>query len=220
MTAPAPTELQYPDQLQYTDRQYPIGPLVLPETLSPSARLAAIEELAAFPQQLTAAIEDLADSQLDTPYRDPIDGAPSWTIRQLVHHLADSHATAYIWMRLALTGGNLPEQWPTVFAYDPAAIAQLDSRPRPAISPKVSLQLLAALHQRWTATLRSVAEEEWRSRGYTHPETGPCPLEQALAMYDWHCRHHLTQILHCRQRHGWIEPQRASASAKTFPVWV
>ena len=101
-----------PAIIEPEDPRYPIGQLALPKTLTPQARQAAIDELAAFPQQLTAAIADLTEAQLDTPYRRPIDGEEVWTIRQLVHHLADSHATAYCWMRLALTNPLSPNPGP------------------------------------------------------------------------------------------------------------
>ncbi len=170
--------------------QYPIGKLVLPQTLSPEERSTAIDTLAALPQRLAAALDGLTDSQIDTPYR-----PGGWTIRQLIHHIADSDLTAYSWMRLALI-----EDWPTVFAYDPAALAKL---PDSALPAAVSLQLLESLHQRWGSTLRAVPETAWATHGYIHPESGRCSLEQTLAMYAWHSRHHLAHIVSCRQRHGW-----------------
>ena len=170
--------------------QYPIGKFALPQTLSSKERSIAIETLAALPQQLAAALDGLTNSQIDTPYR-----PGGWTIRQLIHHIADSDLTAYSWMRLALT-----EDWPAVFAYDPAALAELPDSGLPAA---VSLQLLSSLHQRWVSTLRAVPETAWAMRGYIHPETGRCSLEQTLAMYAWHSRHHLAHIVNCRQRHGW-----------------
>ena len=90
--------------------------------------------------------------------------------------------------------------WPIVYDYDPAALAEL---PDSALPAAISLQLLASLHQRWVSTLRAVPDPTWTTRGYTHPETGRCPLDQALAMYAWHCRHHLAHILNCRALHGW-----------------
>jgi hypothetical protein len=164
-----------------TTMQYPIGKCVLPETLSADQRASAIDILAAFPQQLTAALEG---------YR-----PGGWPIRTLVHHVADSHSIAYSWMRLALT-----EEWPTVFAYNPEALAGLlDSR----LAASVSAQLIALIHRRWVSTLRAVPEADWSARGYVHPESGRCALEQALAMYDWHSRHHLAHIVNARQHHGW-----------------
>jgi hypothetical protein len=170
--------------------QYPIGKFVLPQTLSPNERSIAIDTLAALPAQLAAALDGLSDSQLDTPYR-----PGGWTTRQLVHHIADSDLTAYSWMRLALT-----EDWPTVFEYDPAALAEL---PDSSLPVAVSLQLLASLHQRWVSTLSAVPEAAWSTRGYVHPESGRCTLEQTLAMYAWHSRHHLAHIVNCRERCGW-----------------
>jgi hypothetical protein len=132
----------------------------------------------------------LTDDHLDTAYR-----SGGWTIRQLTHHIADSHMTAFAWMRLSLT-----KNWPTVYDYDPAALADL---PDSTLPVAVSLQLLESLHQRWVSTLRAVPESAWATRGYVHPETGRCTLEQTLAMYAWHSRHHLAHILNCRALHGW-----------------
>jgi hypothetical protein len=160
---------------------YPIGRFVSLGVLSTQERLAAIDVLASLPEQLSVAVAELSESQLDTPYR-----VGGWSVRQIVHHLADSDMTAYSWMRLALT-----EEWPTVYDYDPAALAELaDSR----LSVNLSLRLLEGLHVRWVATLRCVEDADWCARGYVHPETGRCSLEQALAMYGWHSRHHLAQI--------------------------
>ena len=169
--------------------QYPIGRFVLPQTLSPNERAIAIDTLAALPHQISAALDGLTDSQIGTTYR-----PGGWTIRQLIHHIADSDLTAYTWMRLALT-----EDWPAVFAYDPGRIADL---PDSTLPPDISLKLLEALHQRWVSMLRIVSDSAWSTRGYIHPESGRCTLEQTLAMYAWHSRHHLAHILNCRQRHG------------------
>jgi len=170
--------------------QYPIGQSALVLSLSPDERVTAIETLSALPQHLAAVLDGLTETQLDSPYR-----RGGWTIRQLTHHLADSHLTAYTWMRLALT-----EDWPTVFAYDPAMLAELSDSALPA---GVSLQLLECLHQRWVSTLRAVSDSAWATRGYIHPASGRCTLEQALAMYSWHSRHHLAHILNCRALQGW-----------------
>jgi hypothetical protein len=182
-----------------SDLRYPIGRFVLPQTLSVEARYVAIDTLAALPQQLAEAVDGLGDPQLDTSYR-----PGGWSIRQLVHHLADSDMTAYSWMRLALT-----EEWPTVFSYDPRALAALpDSR----LSPSVSLRLIDGLHRRWVDTLRGVADCDWTMRGYVHPESGRCSLEQTLAMYAWHSRHHLAHILNWRERRGWDATLRTPLS--------
>jgi DinB superfamily len=170
--------------------QYPIGKCPLQLSLSPDERSTAIDTLAAFAEHLAAVLDGLTEPQLDTPYR-----PGAWTIRQLTHHISDSHVTAYTWMRLALT-----EDWPTVYDYNPAALAEL---PDSALPATVSLQLLDSVHQRWVSTLRAVEDSAWSTRGYIHPETGRCPLEQALAMYTWHSRHHLAHILNCRVLHRW-----------------
>jgi hypothetical protein len=175
---------------QPNDLQYPIGKCILPQALSSAERSHALATLAAFPAHLSATLDGLGEPQLDTRYR-----PGGWTIRQLTHHLADSHLTAYTWMRLALT-----EDWPTVFDYDPAMLAELPDSTLPAA---VSLQLLEAVHMRWVSTLRAVPDSVWPKRGYTHPGSGRCSLEQALAMYAWHSRHHLAHILNCRALHGW-----------------
>ena len=170
--------------------QYPIGRCTVPLSLSPGERTTAVDILDDLPHHLTSILEGLTGEQLDTPYR-----PYGWTIRQLVHHIADSHMTAYSWMRLALT-----EDWPTVYDYDQAALAELTDSTLPVT---VSLQLLESLHQRWVSTLRAVPESAWAASGYIHPETGRCTLEQTLAMYAWHSRHHLAHILNCRALQGW-----------------
>jgi len=170
--------------------KYPIGKLSLALSFTPDEHAAAIDILADLPQHLTAVLDGLTDQQLDTMYR-----PGGWTIRQLTHHIADSHVTAYSWMRLAIT-----EDWPTVYDYNPAALADL---PDSTLPVSVSLQLLESLHQRWVSTLRVVPDAAWATRGYIHPESGRCTLEQALAMYAWHSRHHLAHILNCRVLHGW-----------------
>ena len=168
--------------------QYPIGRFVAPAQLTAPERDAAIDVLAGFPQQLAEALSGLDDLQLDTPYR-----PGGWTIRQLVHHVADSHLNAYARMRLALT-----EDWPTVFAYDEAAWAKLADAQLP---PAVSVKLLESIHLRWVTTLRALAETDW-ARGYHHRANGPQRLDLVLTSYAWHTRHHLAHIVNCRQREG------------------
>lgn len=167
--------------------QYPVGKFTRPQTLTASERGAAIDAIAALPQQLDAALAAMADSQLDTPYR-----PGGWTVRQVVHHIADSHMNAFIRTRLAIT-----ENWPAIVAYDQNAWAVLaDSR----LAPSLSLQLIEGLHQRWTTMLRAVPEADWASRGYMHPENGSQTLEQVVALYAWHGRHHLGHIVNAAGR--------------------
>ncbi len=169
--------------------QYPLGKFVAATKLDATEREAAIATLAGFPHGLASAVAALTDAQLDTPYR-----AGGWTIRQLVHHVADSHLNAYARMRLAIT-----EDWPTIFAYNQVAWAELaDSK----LPPAVSLRLIESVHERWVATLRALPETAW-ARGYKHPENGPQRLDTVLAMYAWHSQHHLAHIVNCRMREGW-----------------
>ena len=164
--------------------QYPVGQFVLPQTLAEGQRFAALQALEHLPSQLQSSLTDSTTQQIDCPIR-----PGAWSIRALVHHICDSHIVAYSWMRLALT-----EEWPVVFAYDPNRMSTLADC---SLHPSISLQLLDALHQRWVAMLARLTDREWRERGYTHPETGRCSLEQALAMYAWHSVHHLAQIRQC-----------------------
>ena len=169
--------------------QYPIGRFVVPASMTIEEREAAIATLAALPQQLVTALSDLSEAQLDTPYR-----PGGWTIRQLVHHIADSHLNAYARMRLAIT-----EEWPAIFAYNQAAWAELADSQLP---PEVSLKLIESVHHRWVTTLRSLPEPAW-AQGYMHPVNGPQRLDEVLAMYAWHAQHHLAQIVNCRERASW-----------------
>jgi uncharacterized damage-inducible protein DinB len=164
--------------------KYPVGEFVLPGPLTPHQRLIALQRLSDLPSQLQSALAELTPDQIDCAIR-----PGAWSIRGLVHHICDSHLVAYSWMRLALT-----EEWPLVFAYDPDRMSQLADC---SLHPSTSLKLLSPLHERWVAMLTPLTEDEWKARGYTHPETGRCSMEQALAMYAWHSIHHLTQIRQC-----------------------
>jgi uncharacterized damage-inducible protein DinB len=172
------------------DLRYPIGHFSLPASSMAGIRSAHIQTLRLLPERLTAAVAGLDDHQLDTPYREG-----GWSVRQVVHHVADSHANAYVRMKLALT-----EDFPTIKPYDEAAWADLpDARWLPVA---ISLNLIAALHLRWVSLLESVGEEDFR-RGYVHPEGGRQTLAQVLALYDWHSRHHTAHIANLRKRMGW-----------------
>ena len=172
------------------DLRFPIGRFSPPATSLPSIRAAHIQTLRQLPERLRAAVNGLSDPQLDTPYRP--DG---WTARQVVHHVADSHANCYIRFKLALT-----EDWPTIKSYDEVAWANLaDSRWLPV---NVSLSLVESLHGRWVALLESLSEEDFQ-KGYEHPEMGRQNLAKVLALYDWHSRHHTAHITHLRAREGW-----------------
>jgi hypothetical protein len=172
-----------------TDPRFPIGKFRRAEA-NLSDHAASIDTLAGLPENLRAAVDGLGAAQLDTPYREG-----GWTVRQLVHHVADSHMNAYIRIRLALT-----EDWPTVKGYNEKLWAELhDATTAP---PDLSLRLLDALHYRWVLLLRSLSEDQWQ-RGYTHSENGRQSIAEAVAMYDWHSRHHTAHIVELRKRMGW-----------------
>jgi uncharacterized damage-inducible protein DinB len=161
------------------DRRYPVGRWAAPPR-DPAVWGRLIDEIAVAPAQLRAAVAGLDAAQLDTPYREG-----GWTVRQVVHHVADSHMNAYIRFRKALT-----EDAPAITAYDEKRWAELaDIR----LDPEPSLALVEALHVRWTALLRALRPEDF-DRTYLHPEMGPVPLSTALAMYAWHGRHHVAHI--------------------------
>jgi uncharacterized damage-inducible protein DinB len=171
------------------DLRYPIGRFSAPASSLAGIRAAQIHTVRLLPERLRAAVKGLSETQLDTPYREG-----GWTVRQLVHHVADSHAMAYIRCKLALT-----EDWPTEQSYDEAAWANMtDSR----LPIDVSLGLIAGLHARWAALLESLKDEDFE-KGYNHPERGRQTLADALAMYDWHSRHHTAHITSLRARQGW-----------------
>jgi len=173
------------------DPRYPIGRFRLEGEVTPQKRAAWIVEIEALPARLRKAVEDLSPARLDTPYR-----PGGWTVRQLVHHIPDSHLNAYVRFKLALT-----EDAPTVKPYDEAGWAALpDSRVTP---PDVSLTLLETLHRRWVGLLHSMHGEDF-ARIYRHPEREePYRLDEVLGLYAWHGRHHLAHILALRERMGW-----------------
>jgi uncharacterized damage-inducible protein DinB len=171
------------------DLRYPIGRFSPPAASVPGIRAAQIQTVRLLPERLRAAVAGLSEAQLDTPYREG-----GWTVRQVVHHLADSHAMAYTRCKQALT-----KDWPTEQPYDEAAWANLaDSR----LPVDVSLALIEGLHARWVALLEAMTDDDFR-KGYNHPERGRESLAMALAMYDWHSRHHTAHITSLRARQGW-----------------
>jgi uncharacterized damage-inducible protein DinB len=172
------------------DLRFPIGRFSPPAMSLSEMRVAHFLTLRMLPERLRAAVSGLSDPQLDTPYR-----PEGWTLRQVVHHVADSHANCYIRFKLALT-----EDWPTVKPYDEVAWANLsDSRRLPV---EVSLAMVEALHGRWVGLLEAMSEEDFH-KGYVHPEQGRQNLAKVLALYDWHSRHHTAHITSLRARQGW-----------------
>jgi hypothetical protein len=174
------------------DLQYPIGKFEWGGGASEKQLRQWVDEIAAAPAQLRAAVDGLTPQQIDTRYR-----PGGWTVRQVVHHVPDSHLNSYLRFRLALT-----EQEPTIKPYDQQRWAELpDSRTAPM---DVSLSLLESLHERWVLLLRSLTVADWK-RTFRHPELGVVTLEGNAALYAWHGRHHVAHITSLRQRMGWAK---------------
>ncbi len=173
-----------------SDLRYPVGKWDRRDTLTPAERAAMIAQIAETPARMRAAIAGLDDAQLDTPYREG-----GWRVRQVVHHVPDSHLNAYTRLKLALT-----EEEPTIRPYDEAEWAELsDSRDTPI---ETSLTLLDALHDRWTRLLRAMGDDDFR-RTLRHPDIGVMTVDALLSMYAWHGRHHVAHITSLRERMRW-----------------
>lgn len=173
-----------------TDPRYPTGPFLPPDQPTRESRAQAIATIAETPQQMRDSVQGLDEDQLDTPYREG-----GWTLRQVVHHVPDSHVNAYIRLKLALT-----EPTPVIKPYDEAAWANLVDTT--AVPIDVSLNLLESVHTRFVALLRAMKDDDFR-REYVHPETGRHPLDHLLALYAWHGPHHIAHITSTRARLGW-----------------
>ena len=172
------------------DPRFPIGKFEMPAQVTPARRQQAIEEIAATPTKLRAAVKGLNDAQLDTPYREG-----GWTVRQVVHHVPDSHLNSYLRFKLAVT-----EDEPMIKPYDEALWAELADAKTTPIEP--SLALLENLHTRWVIFLRSLGPADW-ARLFRHPDWGRVSLDFALAQYAWHGKHHVAHITALRKRQGW-----------------
>ncbi len=172
------------------DPHYPIGRFTFDREATPAKRAAWIHDIAEAPAALRRAVSGLGAAQLDTPYRDG-----GWTVRQVVHHLADSHMNSFARFKLALT-----EDRPTIKPYDQDAWVTLADVKGVDIAP--SLSLLEGLHARWVALLSSLAETDF-GRVFMHPESGPNTLDRALQIYAWHGKHHAAHITSLRSRMGW-----------------
>jgi hypothetical protein len=172
------------------DLRYPVGRYTPPAGVDAAQRAEWIGQIAAMPAKLHAAVDGLTEEQLDTPYR-----PGGWTVRQVVHHVPDSHMNAFVRMKLALT-----EEVPAIKTYDEAAWARLpDARDTPV---ETSLTLVDALHERWVLLLRALSQEQW-ARTFLHPEWGEIGLDFTLGLYAWHSRHHVAHITALREREGW-----------------
>lgn len=173
-----------------TDLRYPVGRLQFDAGVTDDKRRTWIRQIADTPGAMRAAVAGLSDAQLDTPYR-----PGGWTVRQVLHHVPDSHMNAYIRFKLALTEEN-----PTIRPYDEAAWAIVADTER--TNPEISLTLLEALHQRWVILLESLQPPDF-ARPLMHPENGPMTVDRLLQMYAWHGRHHVAHITELRKSHQW-----------------
>ena len=172
------------------DLRYPIGEFKFEGPLAEDQRQALIERIAETPARMRAAVAGLNDEQLDTPYR-----PEGWTVRQVVHHVPESHLNSYIRFKLAIT-----EDEPTIKPYFEDRWAELDDARQAPIA--LSLDLLEAVHGRWVWFLRSLKEKDWQ-RTFRHPELGIVGLDKNVALYAWHGQHHVAQITSLRERKGW-----------------
>jgi hypothetical protein len=172
------------------DPRYPIGKFVMPLEVTSASRQQAIETIAEAPAKLRTSVKGLSPTQLDTPYREG-----GWTVRQVAHHVPDSHLNAYIRLRLALTEEN-----PTIKPYDENLWAHLpDAKTAPV---EISLALLDALHDRWVRLLRALTADQY-GRVLIHPEHGPRTVDWLVFLYAWHGRHHVAHITELRKEKSW-----------------
>jgi len=176
------------------DLRYPVGRYRPPKEISPQDRAEWIREIERMPENLRRVVSGLNDAQLDTPYR-----PGGWTVRQVVHHLADSHLNSYVRFRWAVT-----ENVPAIKTYNEADWAELsDARTAPI---ELSLSLLEGLHARWVLLVRSFGDEEY-ARKISHPEWGEIRVDWLLGLYAWHCRHHVAHISGLRKSQGWSDSE-------------
>jgi hypothetical protein len=173
-----------------SDPRFPIGKFHYDGPPTEEQRVHLIAAIEQTPANLRAAVAGLSPQQLDTPYRDG-----GWTVRQVTHHVPDSHMNAYVRFKLALT-----EDDPTIKPYAEDRWAQLaDTQSTPV---EVSLALLDSLHIRWVQLMRSLKPEDWK-RTFRHPELGSVPLEKNLVLYAWHGKHHVAHVTELRKKMGW-----------------
>jgi hypothetical protein len=173
-----------------SDPRYPIGKFSFDGPPDEQQRRTFIDDIEQTPAALRAAVQDLSPQQIETVYRDG-----GWTVRQVTHHVPESHMNAYIRFKLALT-----EETPTIKPYMEDRWAKLSDV---QLTPlEVSLTLLDSLHNRWVHLLRSLEPQDWK-RTFNHPELGLMPLDKNLALYAWHGRHHVAHITELRKKMGW-----------------
>jgi uncharacterized damage-inducible protein DinB len=173
-----------------TALQYPIGKFSFDDNVATEKRNNFIFEIESAPVKLREAVKGLTDKQLDTPYR-----PEGWTVRQVIHHIADSHINAYTRMKFALT-----EVEPTIHAYEEKDWAKLNDVFQTPI--EVSIDLLDSLHKRWVVLLKSLTEADCK-RKFNHPEAGIRTVDWLIALYAWHGKHHTAHITFLKERMGW-----------------
>ena len=172
------------------DLRYPAGEFKFEGPLSDDDRRSLIDTIEETPKHMRAAVAGLAEKQLDTPYR-----SEGWTVRQVVHHVPESHMNSYLRFKLAIT-----EEEPTIKPYFEDRWAELDDARQAPIA--LSLDLLDSLHGRWVWFLRSLKDEDFE-RTFRHPEMGIVSIDKNIALYAWHGRHHVAHITSLRERMGW-----------------
>ena len=173
-----------------SDPRYPIGRFQAGGALTPEERAPLLKQIEDAPANLRAAVAGLDDAQLDTPYREG-----GWTVRQLVHHVADSHLNAYLRLRWALT-----EDGPTVKGYEEKDWAKLPDASSAPID--ISLNILDALHVRWMVLWRAMTEEQF-ARTWKGPDFSFLPVDDLVRLYAWHGRHHTAHVTALREGEGW-----------------
>jgi len=172
------------------DPRYPIGKFERSGSINAADTSAFIDVIRELPMKMRASVDGLSDDQLDTPYRDG-----GWTLRQTIHHVADSHINSFCRFKLALT----EDEAPTIRPYYEDRWAELADSKLPV---DVSLKIIEGVHARWASMLDSMSDDDFR-REFVHPETGTWKLEDVLALYAWHSRHHTAHITSTRERNGW-----------------
>jgi uncharacterized damage-inducible protein DinB len=172
------------------DPRYPIGKFEMPKEITAARRQQAIEEIASTPAKMRAAVKGLSEAQMNTPYREG-----GWTVKQVIHHVPDSHMNALVRLKLALT-----EEKPTIKPYNEAAWAELADSAKAPI--EASQQMLDAIHARWDRLWRSLKTEDF-AKILVHPEHGERTVDWLLFLYEWHGRHHTAHITELRRQKGW-----------------
>jgi hypothetical protein len=180
------------NRMEIEKLKYPIGLFQLPKKVTDELYESWINDLSTFPEKIKKELIGLPDEQLDTPYR-----PGGWTIRQVVHHCADSHMNSFTRFKLALT-----EEQPIIKPYFEERWAELTDSKKIPIAP--SLKIIEGIHERWTALIRSLSEEE-KTRTFIHPEHGKTfQLDEVIGFYAWHSNHHLAHITTMKKRNMWM----------------